>query len=349
MFCSYEKSRFNSDCDLEDEVMNITLDRSLLSKQPVFHDLISGRRDIISRIIVLSSFLLISACDKQPVTPDYDPIFVPTIPPSVSYIDIFPTQRPGMNEIAYVRRLKNAHPDSVTEGLYLVYLDGDQVSLLSGGKMGRPTWLNKDTIIFPSYSDPSRSLTLLNIVEGTNIPLSSVTALNPNASRLDSLIVFDDGNSISILDISTGNVTPIYEEFSRTPTFSIDVSSIFISRGVQNGFSYVISSINLSGQIISDLNSPREYYYSSYPSLNESGTILTYQICHPDQNNKVTYSIVLKDLSISDSTLYITNGLYPSFVGDSGMVYSWYKSDHQYEYRVFYKDLKNGEVKQITY
>lgn len=216
------------------------------------------------------------------------------------------------------------------------------------GRIGKATWLDEDTIVFPDYSRGGR-LFLYNINQQIKIQLTDVPIYNPSSHSADSTIVYDSAGDISVIDIKSGISNVLHSGGHKTPAWSPDGSMIAFGERTLLGQSRDISVLSPDGAFLQRLSEPIPLKFDSYPNWDSYNESIVYQSRYADEDGHVTYHISHVEIK-SLTRKEITPGLYPVFSNDNESVfYSAIQTNSSNELRIYQLNLTTGIIKQITF
>lgn len=302
-------------------------------------------QEIIIRII--RCVLLISVISCSSTTKPEIPLGI-RVPEDFAYADVFAAPRPNCNEIAFVRQLGTKVTENIIPGLYLVNLETSEIDTLLEGRIGKVTWLNEDTIVFPDYSRGGR-LFLYNIQQKNIIQLNDALVYNPSSNSIDSTIAYDSAGDISVVDIKSGISKVILSGGHTTPAWSPNGSMIAFGERTILGQSQDISLISPEGAFLQRLTEPKSFKIDSYPSWDSDNESIIYHSRYADKDGYSTYKIVhLRIQGLIRKVL--TPGLYPVFSNNNESIF--YSRIHPINYnelRIYQLNITTGLIQQITF
>ncbi|MFC1540222.1 TolB family protein [Gemmatimonadota bacterium] len=259
--------------------------------------------------------------------------------------DKYPVRRPQHSQIAFARYLGSASPDSASFGLHLIDIETNSLQILHEGIVGRPTWLDSNTVF---YSGSGGQLCSLNLESNQLTIHTDYAVSNPTINQMDSTVVFEDGPYLWILDLHTNEKTLISSGGHSFASWS-PTDMLFAISERNSTVSFTISLMTPSGHITKRLTAPENSKQDSYPNWDNWGLYIVYSSEEINDSNKAMHNIYKYDINTATNTK-ITGGYGPSFYsGTTEILYYAASSRSAGDYRIYLIDTNTGSKQQITH
>lgn len=300
-------------------------------------------------ISMLVGFCLASCTGiGHPTGTDSNSIGGPIGNPQRAYADGFPTPRPGLEQLAFVREVGSAHDTIAVEGIYLLDVPSRQVQLLRLGYAGKLAWLDQNTLCFPDLTTGGGGrLVSIDLVSGEENVLSQYPVQNPSVSPRWNHVAYDHAGTIWLLNLFD-DARSVIATRAYDPSFSPDGAHIaIVSYAGRNS----VELLSMSGATLGGLVSSRPGVFYSHPSWNRSGTRLVVAALVTTSQGYSTQTIVTVDLVEGTWPRYgdgILKGMEPAFMGEDRIVFTWYNAGTNFETRIFSARISGDSIVQLT-
>jgi len=267
------------------------------------------------------------------------------LPPSYSYMDIFPVNRPNSDDVLFVRYAGDNAPSGVTSGIYILDIATKSTRRIIRGDYGRCAWINSN-VFYTVDNNNSNSLLLYMLDSQYKCYVDSIHGRNLNTSRDGSYLLVEKSEGLYVYNLGNLDQEVQYIGCYRHGCLSYSGNHLVAKAYASNGYSSNIIGLSLSGGATINYTNPQQYIDYDWPHISNNMTHITYEkvLSMPDTTR--IYNIYYHDIN-SNVNIVVSSGRYPSFSYDDNYIY--YSSWNEYlEMRIYEYDIACGITIQLT-